>query len=441
MSVLLLRRSLRRHDRWSEQRLHAHQDRALARLRRHAYRRSAFYRQFHAGAVDRPLRDLPVLTKATLMENFDQIITVPDLRLAELERYLTTLSGDELFRGKYYVSATAGTTGRRGIFVWDFVEWVHVVGSYNRAFDWAGSTAGLTHRIKAAVVSSTNLSHQSARVGSSIHSWWVPTLRLDSGDPMPSLVVRLNEWQPKMLIGYASMVRLLAEEQLAGRLQIAPRFVFSASEVLTDSTRALATRAWDTPVVNVYGATETSGIAAECGRHPGMHLFDDLVLTEIVDDNNQPVPPGVYGAKVLVTVLFSRTVPLIRYELTDSVAPAPPSEGCGLPYAVISGIQGRQQEALQFPTADGGRVTVQPIVFHHVMDPIDAAGWQIVRHPDLLEVLLAQPHDVNTHKLEEDLRRTVIDQGAAPPRVQLREVDAIPRTRLGKAPLIMTAAQ
>jgi phenylacetate-coenzyme A ligase PaaK-like adenylate-forming protein len=41
-----------------------------------------------------------------------------------------------------YVCATAGTTGRRGAFVWDFSEWVTVVSSYNRAFDWAGSTAG-----------------------------------------------------------------------------------------------------------------------------------------------------------------------------------------------------------------------------------------------------------------------------------------------------------
>jgi phenylacetate-CoA ligase len=35
-----------------------------------------------------------------------------------------------------------------------------------------------------------------------------------------------------------------------------------------------------------------------------MHLFEDLVLTEIVDEDSRPVPPGVYDAKVLVTVLF-----------------------------------------------------------------------------------------------------------------------------------------
>ena len=50
-----------------------------------------------------------------------------------------------------------------------------------------------------------------------------------------------------------------------------------------------------------------------------MHLFEDLVITEVVDADNRPVPPGQYGAKVLVTVLFSRTLPLIRYEMSDSL--------------------------------------------------------------------------------------------------------------------------
>jgi hypothetical protein len=34
-----------------------------------------------------------------------------------------------------------------------------------------------------------------------------------------------------------------------------------------------------------------------------MHLFEDLVIAEVVDADNQPVRRGEYGAKVLVTVL------------------------------------------------------------------------------------------------------------------------------------------
>src|SRR5215218_2934341 len=49
----------------------------------------------------------------------------------------------------------------------------------------------------------------------------------------------------------------------------------------------------------------------------GMHLFEDLVIPEVVDNDYRPVPLGHSGDRLLVTVLFSRTIPLIRYELTD----------------------------------------------------------------------------------------------------------------------------
>ena len=116
--------------------------------------------------------------------------------------------------------------------------------------------------------------------------------------------------------------------------------MFNASEVLTDATRALAAQAWTTRPFNVYGATETSGVAADCGSHPGMHLFEDLVLTEVVDEHHRLVPAGTFGTKVLVTVLLSRTLPLILM-MCDSVRlAADPRCGCGRPYRLLDAIQG-----------------------------------------------------------------------------------------------------
>jgi phenylacetate-CoA ligase len=117
------------------------------------------------GKLDAPLSALPVLTKAELMEHFDELVTAPDVRLGAVEEYLAGLRGNELFRGRYYVCATAGTTGRRGVFVWNFSEWIDILTSYNRVYEWGGAVASLTRRISSAVVSSTNPSHQSARVG------------------------------------------------------------------------------------------------------------------------------------------------------------------------------------------------------------------------------------------------------------------------------------
>jgi phenylacetate-CoA ligase len=197
--------------------------------------------------------------------------------------------------------------------------------SFARAREWAGVRVDLTHRAKLAIVSSTAPTHMSARAGATLHSWWVPELRLAASEPLTTLVVRLNAWQPEMLVAYASTAHVLAEEQLAGRLRIAPQQVFTSSEVLTAEARRRIEAAWGRRLFNQYTATETGGLAAECEQHRGMHLFEDLVIAEVVDQANRPVPPGEYGEKVLLTGLFNRTQPLIRYELTDSLrlAPAP----------------------------------------------------------------------------------------------------------------------
>jgi phenylacetate-CoA ligase len=439
LKVLALRHRLRQRDRWTRGQLEEHQGRALHRLREHAYAHSPFYGRFHRGFTDRPLGELPVLTKEMVMEHFNEFVTDPTVRLADVEAHLAILSGgDELLGGRYRVASTSGSTGRRGLFLWEADEWATVLTSYNRSFDWAGVGAGLTHRTRMAVVSSTTPWHQSARVGASVHSPWVPTLRLDSGDPLESIVERLNAFQPKVLVAYASMAHLLAEEQLAGRLRISPGFVFASSEVFTEQARRRVEEAWGEKPFEVYAATEPAGIASECEQHRGMHLFEDLVITEVVDENNKPVPPGTYGEKVLVTVLFSRTMPLIRYEMSDSVRPASsPHCPCGRPFALIDGIQGREEDVLRFPARSGGKVSVQPIVFHRVMDAVPAGGWQVAQGPEGLTVLLSGVRGgFADAALIDSLQRELEAQGAIVPPVKVSRVPDIPRTTVGKAPLI-----
>ena len=92
LAVLAYRRRLRRRDQWSRPALLTYQDRALRRLREYAYQKSRFYQDFHAGLSSAPLSALPVLTKQTLMESFDSVVTRPGLRLVDVEDYLAKLS-------------------------------------------------------------------------------------------------------------------------------------------------------------------------------------------------------------------------------------------------------------------------------------------------------------------------------------------------------------
>jgi putative adenylate-forming enzyme len=434
------RAELRSHDRWTRQQLEHHQAAALRELREFALARSHFYQRFHRSFENRPLQELPVLTKATLMEVFDELATAPDVRRSEVESHLTTMESTDRLHGRYFVAATSGSTGRRGFFVWDDREWATVMASYARSQDWAGVPAKLTRRMKMAVVSSKTPWHQSAVVGATAHSPFVPTLRLDSKEPVDKLDAELDAFGPEVLVGYASMMRLLADEQLGGRLHIAPKAIFSASEVLSGESRRRIEQAFGTVPYNVYAATETAGIASDCERHR-MHLFEDLVITEIVDDRNRPVPPGQFGAKVLVTVLFSRTLPLIRYEMSDCPRPSAEVCACGRPFALIDGIEGRREDVLELSASDaGGTVSVHPNTFHDVLDLVPARGWQVVAEPSQLRVLMAGlPTEYDRAGLVQKLNAALRARGTSP-RILVEDVHEIPRSALGKAPLIRRAS-
>jgi phenylacetate-CoA ligase len=64
-------------------------------MRHTRYARSPFYRRVHKGFSERPLHDLPILTKETVMEHFDELITDPALRLADVEAHLAAVSGGD----------------------------------------------------------------------------------------------------------------------------------------------------------------------------------------------------------------------------------------------------------------------------------------------------------------------------------------------------------
>lgn len=428
----------RKRERWTRPQLEAHQVESLRRLREYAYAHSPFYRRFHQGLFDRPLHELPVLTKSMLMEHFDEVVTDQSIHLDAVREFAATRVEDRLFLDRYRVAATSGSSGHPGFFLFDEPEWLEIVASFARGQEWSGAKVNLLRRRKMATVASTSAWHVSSQVAMTARSWWTPSIRIAASDPLGTIVERLNDNQPDILIAYASMSRILAEEQLAGRLHIHPTKTFTSSEVLSDETRRRVKMAWGDEPFNQYGATETADIAAEYKKCRHMHLFEDLLIVEVVDEQYRPVPPGVYGAKILVTTLFSRTQPLIRYELNDSIRLGTGTCSSGLPFGILESVQGRIEDELLLPAQSGGRVAIEPLIFNRIMDILPISGWQVIQEPDDgLTVLLSGTRDgVSDQIITDQLVQELIAHGVRAPRVTLQRVSAIPKTSAGKAPLI-----
>jgi phenylacetate-CoA ligase len=429
---------LRQREHWSRSQLEAFQAESLSHLREYTYARSPFYQHFHQGLFDRPLVELPVLTKSMLMEHFDDIVTDRSVHLEAVREFAAAQMDDRLFLDRYRVAATSGSSGQPGFFLFDNSEWLDIVASFARGQEWSGAKVNLLHRRKMATVASISPWHISSQVAVTAKSWWTPSVRIAASDPLEIIVQSLNEYQPDLLIAYASMTRILAAEQLAGRLHIRPGKTFTSSEVLTGETRRRVKMAWGDEPFNQYGATETADIAAEYKKCRHMHLFEDLIIVEVVDEQYHPIPLGNYGARLLVTTLFGRTQPLIRYEINDSIRLGTETCSSGLPFTILESVQGRVEDELMLPAKSGGRMAIQPLIFNRVMDILPVSGWQVVQEADdHLTVLLSGVRDEMVDaRLADTLMLSLTTEGAYVPSIQVQRVSAIPKTNSGKAPLI-----
>ena len=165
-----------------------------------------------------------------------------------------------------------------------------------------------------------------------------------------------------------------------------------------------------------------------------------MIIAEVVGQDNLPVPVGSYGEKILVTVLFGRTVPLIRYELSDRVALAdlPAPCACGKPFAVLAGIQGRVEDTMYFDGTGSVPVAIKPDVFHDVMEPAPVDGWQVVQESAIgLTVSIVGPQaGYDESGIAEQLRSRLREQGATNPVVQIRVVQKLQQSLTGKTPLV-----
>jgi phenylacetate-CoA ligase len=437
--VLWRRRALEQACAWSRAGLERHQQERLIALRRFALERSRFYQRFHHGLDGRPLSELPVLTKALMMEHFNELVTDPAVRLEEADAFLRSNRNDQLFLNRYTVLSTSGSTGRRGIFLFDRDEWLTALAMITRPMAWAGLTGGARKPPRSAMIASTTPWHYSTRISASLASRILPALRLDASESLGTMVARLNEWQPEVLAAYPSVLKQLAEEQIAGRLRLSLRSVATSAEVLSSDTRRRAHEAWGLRVFDTYGATEYAPIAAECA-YGRKHLFEDGAIIEIVDERGRAVPSSEAGDRVLLTIFNRRTQPLIRYEVSDVLRPLEGNCECGRPFRLIESIEGRVEDVLYFPARGTGtdRVAVHPNVFHHLLETVPASGWQVIQNNGMLSILLTGLADASlAGTLAATVRRTLEEQGAVAPSIHVRPVDALQRGATGKAPLIL----
>ncbi|MBV8194172.1 MAG: phenylacetate--CoA ligase family protein [Candidatus Dormibacteraeota bacterium] len=349
---------------WPADRLAAHRERRLRVLVQTAVAHSPWHhtrlRDLDVETLtEASLRQLPVMTKSDLMEHFDEVVTDRRATLEAVNDHLDDVESrhDGYLFDRYTAITSGGSSGVRGTLVYDWEAWATFYLSTSRQFLRFFSTLGTTDLPVEARVASSRLSHASASAGRTFAGVDFRSHLFPPTRALQQIVAGLNEVQPTLLAGYASALRSLVPEAIAGRLRIAPKRVMSASEPLLPETRRALEDAWGVRVGNMWAASEGGGLGVPCDEGH-THLSDDLFIFEFVESAGNPTSPGDTSAKVLLTNLYNYAQPLIRYEITDQVMVERDGCSCGSAHRRIADISGRQEDAFVY-----GDVTVHPLVF------------------------------------------------------------------------------
>jgi phenylacetate-CoA ligase len=275
----------------------------------------------------------------------------------------------------------------------------------------------------------------SATLGVGVHRFLGLPLTL----PIEQIVEKLNRFQPEYLTAYPSVAMRLAEEQVAGRLNISPRMISTSSEMRTPEMTERLVEAFGVHPFDLYATTE--GLwGVECERHEGIHLFEDVALFENVDEEERPAPAGEPGARLLVTSLHNLVQPIIRLEVTDVFTIDPEPCRCGRTLVRARAIEGRSDDVIGLPARGGGRIRVHPIEFGIVTRDREVREFQVLQEGPSLRILVVPRWNAGgglEARLRGAVSRRLVELGVEEPRVAVERREELARSVGGKLQMVV----
>ena len=339
--------------------------------------RSAFYARVLKGRdpATVALHELPIVTKREMMGRFDDWVTDPRLKLAELRAFTADRSRiGEPYLDRYLVWESSGTSGEPGIFVQD----AQTLALYDALEALRRSTPRPWQRMldplcvaeRIAFIGATTghfASQVSAQRLRRVNRWMANAMRSFSIlQPAADLMADLNRFDPTIVVTYPTAAALLAEEFERGALHVKPKELWTGGETLGAAARRRLVRTFGCTVCNSYGTSEFLPLGWEC-RHGRMHANTDWVLLEPVDERHHPTPRGRLSHSTLITHLGNELQPIIRYDLGDQIALHDEPCPCGSPFPVIE-VRGRRDDSLRMQGADGRLVTLLPLALTTLLE-------------------------------------------------------------------------
>jgi phenylacetate-coenzyme A ligase PaaK-like adenylate-forming protein len=417
---------------WSSEKIKNIRQLRLRQLLTHSIKYSPWYKKQLAhinveNFTEKMLDEIPVLDKTTLMEHWDEIITHPDLSLAKVEKHIDSMLLDDnvlYFHNRFHVMATGGSSGKRGVFIYDWDEWntYYLLFRRYRLYNNMRSPVSLnaTKKISICVVAASNAIHGTYSLTKTYKLRNSEIFHFPITLPIQEIVDGLNSTRPDVLQGAPSTLYKLCKEVEEGRLNIHPEVLSVFGEAFYPILRQALQKTWpDASIFNTFGTSEgLAGITCTANREE-MHLNDDLCIVEPVDERGNSVNPGVLSTKIYITNLFNYTLPLIRYEISDQLLFLNKICDCGIRHQLIAEPQNRFEFDFIYP----GDISVHHITFvSPLLHDRNIQEYQIFQTKTGADIKMLTTGPVNIGKLKDVIVVRLKKLGLSEPIVNFIEV-------------------
>lgn len=254
------------------------------------------------------------------IRSFDNWNELPVMTKKEFQKPLAERVSDGFTSKTVYVNKTSGSSGDPFIFAKDkfchALTWANII---NR-FGWFGINFNSSLQARFYGIPLDFIGNKKERIKDLLSRRYRFTIFDLSDTVLEKVLKKFENKKFEYLNGYTSSIVLFAkflQKKNIVLTTICPtlKCCVVTSEMLFDDDKILLENQFGVPVVNEYGASELDLIAFQNPINE-WQVNSETLFVEILDDNNKVLPYGEEG-RIVITSLYNKAHPFIRYDIGD----------------------------------------------------------------------------------------------------------------------------
>ncbi|MEW4922213.1 AMP-binding protein [Algibacter sp. 2305UL17-15] len=187
---------------------------------------------------------------------------------------------------------------------------------------------------------------------------------------------------------------------------------------------------WDIELFSTYASTEMNTAFTECKQLQGGHQHPELIITEILDDNDQPVAENEAG-ELTITTLGIEGMPLLRFKTGDMVMAHHSACDCGRNTMRLGSVVGRKKQMIKYKGT-----TIYPPAMDNILNDFNYIDSYIIEiyqneigtDEILLKISTSQPSDTLLQEIKDHFRAKL----RVLPRIEFHDKNAIQKLQFPK---------